>query len=57
MPEGFEKLPGKELVSLLDFLTARSRSFPLPPGKAATVTSVRGMFNDRGSAVTVRKFD
>jgi putative membrane-bound dehydrogenase-like protein len=47
MPEGFEKIGKKDLVSLLDFLTARSKFFPLPLGKAATVTSVRGMFYDR----------
>jgi putative membrane-bound dehydrogenase-like protein len=46
MPEGFEKLPADDLVSLLDFLTARSKYLPLPLGKAATITSVRGMFND-----------
>jgi putative membrane-bound dehydrogenase-like protein len=44
MPEGFEKLPEEELVSLLDFLTTRSKFFPLPLGKAATIASVRGMF-------------
>jgi putative heme-binding domain-containing protein len=51
MPEGFEKLPKDEIVSLLDFLTARSKFFPLPLGKAATITSVRGMFYDRNSDV------
>jgi hypothetical protein len=51
MPEGFEKLPEDEIVSLLDFLTARDHFFPLPLGKAATITSVRGMFNDRNSTV------
>ncbi|HEV3255359.1 MAG TPA: PVC-type heme-binding CxxCH protein [Gemmataceae bacterium] len=51
MPEGFEKLPREDLVSLLDFLTARSRFFALPLRKAATITSVRGMFYDRDSAV------
>ncbi len=49
MPEGFEKLPADELVALLDFLTAREKFFPLPLGKAATITSVRGMFYDRNS--------
>jgi putative membrane-bound dehydrogenase-like protein len=49
MPEGFEKLPEDELVSLLDFLSQRSRFFPLPLGKAATITSVRGMFNSKDS--------
>jgi putative membrane-bound dehydrogenase-like protein len=47
MPEGFEKLPEEELVSLLDFLTARDRFFPLPLGKAATITSVLGMFTSK----------
>jgi putative membrane-bound dehydrogenase-like protein len=51
MPEGFEKLPADDLVALLDFLTARDKFFPLPLGKAATVTSVRGMFNSRDSDV------
>jgi putative membrane-bound dehydrogenase-like protein len=51
MPEGFEKLPEDELVALLDFLTARDKFFPLPLGKAATITSVRGMFYDRNSDV------
>jgi putative heme-binding domain-containing protein len=49
MPEGFEKLPEEELVSLLDFLTAREKYLPLPLGKAATITSVRGMFYSRDS--------
>ncbi len=51
MPEGFEKLPEADLVSLLDFLTARERFFALPLAKAATVTSVRGMFYSRDSDV------
>ena len=51
MPEGFEKLPADEMVSLLDFLTARDKFFPLPLGKAATITSVRGMFYDKNSTV------
>jgi putative membrane-bound dehydrogenase-like protein len=49
MPEGFEKVPADDLVALLDFLTARDKFFPLPLGKAATITSVRGMFNDKAS--------
>jgi putative heme-binding domain-containing protein len=49
MPEGFEKLPEEELVSLLDFLTAREKYLPLPLGKAATIASVRGMFYNRDS--------
>jgi putative membrane-bound dehydrogenase-like protein len=51
MPEGFEKIPADDLVALLDFLTAREHFFPLPLGKAATATSVRGMFYDRASEV------
>jgi putative membrane-bound dehydrogenase-like protein len=51
MPEGFEKLPAEELVSLLDFLTAREKYFPLPLGKAATIASVRGMFYSKDSEV------
>jgi putative membrane-bound dehydrogenase-like protein len=51
MPEGFEKLAEDELVSLLDFLTQRSKFFPLPLGKAATITSVRGMFYSKDSDV------
>jgi uncharacterized protein len=45
MPEGFEKqLKPQELVDLLAFLTQRGKYLPIPLGKAATVTSVRGMF-------------
>jgi putative membrane-bound dehydrogenase-like protein len=51
MPEGFERLGPDDLASLLEFLTARDRFFPLPLGKAATIDSVRGMFYDRGSEV------
>jgi putative membrane-bound dehydrogenase-like protein len=51
MPEGFEKLPEGEIVALLEFLTARDRFLPLPLGKAATITSVRGMFTARGNDV------
>jgi putative membrane-bound dehydrogenase-like protein len=47
MPEGFEKLGGDEIVALLAFLTARDRYLPLPLGKAATITSVKGMFISR----------
>jgi putative heme-binding domain-containing protein len=46
MPEGFEKLGEADLASLLDFLTTPSKYIPLPLGKAATITSVRGMFTD-----------
>lgn len=44
MPEGFEKLPEEDLVSLLDFLTTRGKYLPLPIGKAATIVSTVGMF-------------
>jgi putative membrane-bound dehydrogenase-like protein len=49
MPEGFEKLPQEELISLLDFLTARDKFLTLPLNKAATITSVRGMFYNKDS--------
>ena len=51
MPEGFEKLPQDDLTGLLAFLTARQRYLPLPLSKAATITSVRGMFNTKDSDV------
>ena len=44
MPEGFEKLSEDDLLAVLEFLTVRDKFFPLPLGKAATITSVRGMF-------------
>jgi putative heme-binding domain-containing protein len=45
MPEGFEKQLSKDdLVNLLEFLTQKGKFLPLPLGKVATVTSVRGMF-------------
>jgi hypothetical protein len=47
MPEGFEKLGADDMVALLAFLTARDRYLPLPLGKAATITSVKGMFISR----------
>jgi putative membrane-bound dehydrogenase-like protein len=49
MPEGFEKIGENDLAALLEFLTARDHFFPLPLGKAATATSVRGLFYDRAS--------
>ncbi|MFL5243953.1 MAG: PVC-type heme-binding CxxCH protein [Gemmataceae bacterium] len=49
MPEGFEKLPEEDLVSLLDFLSARDKYIPLPLGKSATIASNRGMFTDRNN--------
>lgn len=49
MPEGFEKLPEAELVSLLEFLGAREKFMPLPLAKAATVASDRGMFHNKNA--------
>ncbi|MFO0808434.1 MAG: c-type cytochrome [Gemmataceae bacterium] len=51
MPEGFETLPPSDLASLLTFLTAFDRYLPLPLNKAATITSVRGMFNNKEDTV------
>ena len=36
--------PGVSLVALLDFLGNRGKYLPLPLNKAATITSVKGMF-------------
>jgi putative heme-binding domain-containing protein len=47
MPEGFEKVGEADLVNLLDFLSARDKFLPLPLGKAATLTSVKGMFTNK----------
>ncbi len=44
MPEGFEKLGQDGVLAVLEFLTVRDKFFPLPLGKAATITSVKGMF-------------
>ena len=44
MPDGFEKLGQDDILAVLEFLTVRDKFFPLPLGKAATITSVRGMF-------------
>jgi putative membrane-bound dehydrogenase-like protein len=44
MPEGFEKLGENDLLCVLEFLTVRDKFFPLPLGKAATISSVQGMF-------------
>jgi putative membrane-bound dehydrogenase-like protein len=57
MPEGFEKIPEEDLVSLLDFLTAFDRYLPLPLNKAATATSVRGMFTNRDNEAERLIFD
>jgi putative membrane-bound dehydrogenase-like protein len=51
MPEGFERIGPDDLASLLEFLTARDHFFPLPLGKAATIDSVRGMFNSRTNSI------
>ncbi len=52
MPEGFEKQVNRQqLTDLLEFLTQRGRFLPLDLRKAATITSVRGMFNSRDAAV------
>ncbi len=45
MPEGFEKqVTREEFSNLLEFLTQRGQYLPLPLDKAATTTTVRGMF-------------
>ncbi|HEX4000391.1 MAG TPA: PVC-type heme-binding CxxCH protein [Pirellulales bacterium] len=44
MPEGFEKLGADGLANLLEFLSAKGKYLPLPIGRVATITSVRGMF-------------
>jgi hypothetical protein len=45
MPDGFEKLAtAEELTNLLEFLTQRGKFLPLDLRKAATISSVRGMF-------------
>jgi putative membrane-bound dehydrogenase-like protein len=58
MPEGFEKqLSQNDLVNLLEFLTQKGKYLPLPLGKAATVTSVRGMFYSEDNPVERLIFD
>jgi uncharacterized protein len=50
MPDGFEKtLKQDELIDLLEFLTARGKFVPLLLDKAATITSVQGMFYAKDS--------
>jgi putative membrane-bound dehydrogenase-like protein len=45
MPDGFEKqVTPAQLADLLEFLTRRGRFLPLDLRKAATITSVEGMF-------------
>ncbi|MFO0900809.1 MAG: PVC-type heme-binding CxxCH protein [Pirellulales bacterium] len=52
MPEGFEKqVSPEELTNLLEFLTQRGQYLPLDLTKAATITSVRGMFYNRENEV------
>ena len=51
MPVGFEKqMTPEELRDLLAFLTHKGRFVPLDLRKAATITSVRGMFYDKQGA-------
>lgn len=49
MPEGFDKLSAGDLASLLEFLTQRGAYLPIPIARAATKSSVLGMFNDEGA--------
>ena len=50
MPEGFEKqVPPSGIADLLAFLTRRGKYLPLDLRKAATITSVRGMFTDKNA--------
>ncbi len=52
MPEGFEKqVKAKDIVNLLEFLTARGRFLPLPLAKSATIISTQGMFFSKESTV------
>jgi putative membrane-bound dehydrogenase-like protein len=52
MPEGFEKqVPPESLADLLEFLTQRGKYMTLDLRKAATVSSVQGMFYDKDSSV------
>src|SRR5207245_4994431 len=58
MPEGFEKqLTHNDLVNLLEFLTQKGKFLPLPLGKAATITSVRGMFYNEDTPAERLVFD
>ena len=50
MPEGFEKnMTAAEMTDLLEFLTLKGKYLPIPLDKYATITSVKGMFNDETS--------
>jgi putative membrane-bound dehydrogenase-like protein len=52
MPEGFEKeLKPQELTDLLEFLAQRGSFLPLDLREAATITSVRGMFDSKQASV------
>lgn len=52
MPEGFEKqVTHKDVSDLLEFLTARGRYLPVDLRKAATITSVKGMFISKDADV------
>jgi len=52
MPEGFEKqLSREQLTDVLEFLTQRLKFVPLDMRRAATITSVSGMFQTPGSDV------
>ncbi len=58
MPEGVEKLHTQnELRDLLEFLTQRGKYLPIPLNKAATITSVKGMFNGPEATVERLIFD
>lgn len=52
MPVGFEKqLDVPQMADLLAFLTQKGKYNPVDIAKAATITSVRGMFIDEGADV------
>ena len=52
MPEGFEKqVKRQDITDLLEFLTERGKFLPLDLAKAATITSVQGMFIDKQANV------
>ncbi len=58
MPVGFEKqLDVTQMADLLAFLTQRGKYVPLDIAKAATITSVRGMFIDEENDVERLVFD
>ena len=46
MPEGFERLPAEDIVSLLDFLSPNDRFLPLSLQKVANVKTTSGMFRE-----------